>query len=66
MTCAEVADTDQFGRWGDVDAGTNQLRAFINQSTAFERARSLPTKQARPVIGYAERMIRDADQQAGQ
>ncbi|WP_258311211.1 N-formylglutamate amidohydrolase [Streptomyces sp. NWU49] len=59
------AASAQFGR-GNVEAGKGQLGAFINQVTAFKQAGSLSAEQARPVIEYAERVIRDAEQQTGQ
>lgn len=59
------AASAQFDR-GNVEAGKNQLGAFINQVTAFKQDGSLSAEQARPVIEYAERVIRDAGQQAGQ
>ncbi|WP_435125604.1 hypothetical protein [Micromonospora tulbaghiae] len=58
------AASAQFSR-GNVEAGKNQLGAFINEVGAFERAGILSTEQARPVIDYAERVTRDAEQQAG-
>lgn len=58
------AASAQFGR-GNVAAGNNQLGAFINQATAFKKDGSLSAEQTRPVIEYAERVIQDAEQQAG-
>lgn len=59
------AASAQFSR-GNIEAGKKQLGAFINQVTAFKQAGDLSAGQARLVIEYAERVIRDADRQAGQ
>ncbi|WP_433410214.1 FIMAH domain-containing protein [Saccharomonospora azurea] len=55
------AASAQFDR-GNVDAGRHQLEAFLRQVKAFQENGNLSAEQAQPVVEYAERVLRDAEQ----